>query len=55
MATKKTLRRAKGYAGDLVGGINIPNIGFQQYSAQSDFYSTLDKKLDAITKFSTIQ
>ena len=55
MATRKTLRRAKGYEGDLVGGINIPNIGFQQYSAQSDFYSTLDKKLDAITKFSTVQ
>mgnify|MGYP003644535347 FL=1 len=55
MATRKTLRRAKGYEGDLVGGINIPNIAFQQYSAQSDFYSTLDKKLDAITKFSTVQ
>jgi hypothetical protein len=55
MATRKTLRRANGYVGDLVGGINIPNIGFQQYSAQSDFYSTLDKKLDAITKFSTVQ
>mgnify|MGYP003629958067 FL=1 len=55
MATRKTLRRAKGYEGDLVGGINIPNIGFQQYTAQSDFYSTLDKKLDAITKFSTVQ
>lgn len=55
MATKKTLRRAKGYAGDLVGGINIPNIGFQQYSAQSNFYSALDKRLDSITKFATAQ
>ena len=41
----------KQYRGGNVGLVNIPNIQTPQYTAQADFYSSLNQRLDAINKF----
>ena len=45
MAPRKT------FEGGLVGGINIPSIGFEQYRAQASMFSDLETRLNTITKF----
>ena len=45
MAPRKT------FEGGLVGGINIPSIGFEQYKAQASMFSDLETRLNTITKF----